>query len=69
VNVKATVTGHAIGQTSMHVIAPGALTARNTLSRPDTVRPEGKPVTQEGQTVRFALPPLSCGVVEIQLDT
>ena len=68
VNVTATLTGSTIGQASMHLIAPGTVNARNTLSRPDTVKPKSQSVTQEGQTVRFTLVPISCGVVEIPLN-
>ena len=42
------------------------LNARNTLEARDTVQAQPAAVQQEGQTLRFTLPPISCGVVEIR---
>lgn len=53
---------------SMQVVAPGELSARNSLDAPQRVRPEPGAVEQQGQTVRFVLPPLSCAAVKIGCD-
>jgi alpha-N-arabinofuranosidase len=58
--------GDAAGQATLQLIAPGELSARNTLDARDTVRPQPAAVKQEGSTLRFTLPPISCGVVEIR---
>ncbi len=57
-----------IATCSMKLVAPGSLTARNTLDDPDAVCPKAAQVEQVGKTVRFTLPPISCGVVEIERD-
>jgi alpha-N-arabinofuranosidase len=54
-----------IATCSLQLVAPGSLTARNTLDDPDAVRPQAAQVKRVGKTVRFTLPPISCGVVEI----
>ena len=54
------------GQATLQLVAPGDLAARNTLEARDVVQPKPAPVQQEGQSLRFTLPPISCGVVEIQ---
>jgi alpha-N-arabinofuranosidase len=57
-----------IGKASMQLVAPGDLKARNTLDARDAVAPTSAPVEKDGQTVRFTLPAISCGVVEIQVE-
>ncbi len=54
-----------IGEASVHLVAPGDLSARNTLDDRDAVSPKSAAVTTEGQALRFVFPPISCGVVEI----
>jgi len=56
----------AVGKAEMHIVAPGSLEARNTLEKPDAVRPEAGAVKVDGQAVSFALPPLSAAVVTIE---
>jgi alpha-N-arabinofuranosidase len=58
--------GFAVGKAEMHIVAPGSLEARNTLEKPDAVRPEAGAAKVDGQTVSFALPPLSAAVVTIE---
>jgi alpha-N-arabinofuranosidase len=50
---------------TLTLVAPGSLEARNTLDRPDAVRPEPGPAAREGRTVSFTLPPMSAGVLTI----
>lgn len=66
--VKIELTGYTVDQTSMQLVAPGDVNARNTLNAPETVKPERAPVVNDGRILRFSLPPLSCGVVEIRLE-
>ena len=56
----------AIGESSMQLVAPGDLSARNTLDDRDAVSPRSAQVTTDGRTVRFVLAPISCGVVEVR---
>jgi len=56
------------GKATLQLVAPGDLTARNTLAARDTVQPQSAAVQQVGATLRFTLPPISCGVVEICLE-
>ncbi len=65
VTVKANLATGTIGQVSMQLVAPGDINARNTLDLRDAVKPETVPVEKDGQTLRFILPPISCGVVKI----
>ncbi|MCX5673705.1 MAG: hypothetical protein NTX87_01740, partial [Planctomycetota bacterium] len=58
--------GFAVGKAEMHIVAPGSLEARNTLEKPDAVRPEAGAAKVDGQAVSFALPPLSAAVVTIE---
>jgi alpha-L-arabinofuranosidase len=51
----------------MERVAPGALDARNTLERPQTVRAEPGAVRIEGKTMHLTLPALSAAVVTIRL--
>lgn len=57
--------GFEVASATFKLVAPGSLGARNTLSSPDTVRVENGAVSVFGNAVRFTLPPLSAGVVEI----
>ena len=51
---------------SLKVVAPGSLEARNSLEKPDAVRPEPGEVKLSGQTARFTLPALSAGAATFQ---
>lgn len=64
--VQLRVSGDAPGKATLRLIAPGQLAARNTLEARDAVQPKPATVHQEGSTLRFTLPPISCGVVEIR---
>jgi len=66
VSVKLNLSRGAIDTASMQVVAPGALTARNSLDAPGVVRPVPAPVRRSGRTAQFTLPALSCGVVRIR---
>lgn len=57
-----------IGKASLQLVAPGKLEARNTLDERSAVQPRSTQVEQDGSTLRFTLPPISCGVVEIQVQ-
>jgi alpha-N-arabinofuranosidase len=65
VSVKLTLGGGAIATSSMEVLAPGSLLARNTLNAPDVVRPAPLHVTHDGRSVRFNVPAIACGIVTI----
>lgn len=54
-----------VGTASLQLVAPGALSARNTLDNPAAVRPEPAEVTVDGGTVGFTLPAYSAGAVTI----
>ena len=60
--------GPPIGKAMLQVVAPGTLDARNTLEARDVVHPEPGAVHQEGSTLRFTLPPISCGIVELRRE-
>lgn len=60
------VRGATLGSASLQVVAPGSLADRNTLESPDHVSPKSAAVNVDGQTVRFTLAPLACGVLEMQ---
>lgn len=68
VAVKTELAGGKIGRASMQIVAPGDLNARNTLDNRDAIKPKAGSVERDGNAMRFALPPLSCGVVEIRRD-
>jgi alpha-N-arabinofuranosidase len=57
-----------LADASMLVVAPGATDARNTLSDPKTVAAEAAPVGVREGGITFRMPPLSAGVVELQLQ-
>jgi len=60
------IAGGAPGKASLKLVAPGDLSARNTLQARSAVRPEAAAVQRQGAALRFTLPPISCGVVEIR---
>ncbi len=69
VEVELTVEGENIVKgASMQLIAPNALSARNTLEEPNRVRPEPAKVQIDGKIVKFSLPAHSVGVVTISLQ-
>ncbi len=69
VSVELTIAGEVtIQRAHMQFVAPSDLFARNTLDEPDRIRPEQKQVSWEGKTLRFALPPISAGVVTVRLE-
>ncbi len=47
------------------LVAPGSLSAINLLENPVSVQPESGQVNLRNQTLRFSMPPLSAGVVEV----
>lgn len=68
VEVELTVEGeNTVKGASMLLIAPNALSARNTLEEPNRVRPEPAEVKIDGKIVKFSLPAHSVGVVTISL--
>jgi alpha-L-arabinofuranosidase len=59
--------GFLAGDAKFKLVAPGSLQARNTLEQPLAVRPlSGRATTDQGR-IAFELPPLSAGVVTIEL--
>lgn len=50
---------------SMQVVAPGSLSARNTLAEPAAVKPETADVQLNGKRLRFDLPAYSTAVIEV----
>ncbi len=50
---------------TMQLIAPGALTAKNSLDKPDNIKVIPATVTIENRNVKFTMPPLSAGVVKV----
>jgi alpha-L-arabinofuranosidase len=56
------------GSASLKLVAPGSLSARNTLASPNTVHVEDGYVRLIGQTIRFTMPPLSAGVVQVNRE-
>ena len=58
----------AAGKATLQVVAPGDLNARNTLEARDVVQPKPAAVQQDGATLRFTLPPISCGVLELRIE-
>ncbi|MCY2989115.1 MAG: DUF1080 domain-containing protein [Planctomycetota bacterium] len=58
----------AAAKATLQVVAPGDVAARNTLEARDAVQPKPAAVQQAGATLRFTLPPISCGVVEIRCE-
>ena len=66
VPVELAVDGVAVVDATMEVVAPGDLSARNTLEARNAVRPVAATVEKDGATLRVTLPPLSCGVVTVR---
>jgi len=58
---------HQISVAELQLVAPGSLSARNTIDRPDAVRPEPGQAETIGSRVQFTLPALSAAVVTLQL--
>ncbi|MCJ7514692.1 MAG: hypothetical protein MUO89_01815 [Dehalococcoidia bacterium] len=56
------------GSVSLQLVAPGSLSARNTLENPNTVRAEDRYASLNGQTIRFTMPRLSAGVVQVNRE-
>jgi alpha-N-arabinofuranosidase len=50
---------------TMHLIAPGSETVRNSLEQPDKIKVVPTAATVEDRTVKFTMPPLSAGVVRV----
>jgi alpha-L-arabinofuranosidase len=69
VRVELTLQGGPIASASLELVAPGALSARNTLDAPRVVSPVSAPVIPEGSTVRFTLPAMSCGALTVHCST
>lgn len=58
--------GFKAASATFEVVAPRALSSRNTLTSPQTVKVETGTVSISGDAVQFTLPPLSAGVVAIK---
>lgn len=56
------------GKAKFLVVAPGELSARNTLAARNSVQPTPAEVRQDGATLRLEMPPISCGVVELKSE-
>jgi alpha-N-arabinofuranosidase len=56
-----------VGSASLKLVAPGSLSARNTLEDPDVVHAEDAYVGLNNQAIRFTMPQLSAGVVKVSL--
>jgi alpha-N-arabinofuranosidase len=50
---------------TMQLIAPGGETVKNSLDQPDNIKVVPATATVENSTVKFAMPPLSAGVVKV----
>jgi alpha-N-arabinofuranosidase len=50
---------------SLQLVAPGSLSARNSLTSPNAVHVEDRYASLNDQTIRFTMPRLSAGVVQI----
>ena len=53
------------GSVSLQLVAPDSLSARNTLANPDTVRAEERYASLNDQIIRFTMPRISAGVVQV----
>ena len=51
----------------MQLVAPGSLSARNSLEQPGAVGPRPAQATLQGNTVSFSLPPLSAALVSVEV--
>jgi len=56
------------GSVSLQLVAPDSLWARNTLENPDIVRAEERYASLSGQTIRFTMPRISTGVVQVSRE-
>lgn len=66
INVTATIDGgFAAGAATFELVAPGALSARNTMAKPDTVKPVAAEAKVAGAVVTFTMPAYSAGVVSV----
>jgi alpha-L-arabinofuranosidase len=54
-----------VGGVYLQLVAPDSLSARNTLDNPNAVHVEDGYASLSGQTIRFAMPRLSAGVVKV----
>ncbi len=54
------------GASKLTLVAPGDLKARNTLDRPDAVRPTSAAIDAVGQTLRWTLPSWSVGALRVE---
>ena len=52
---------------AMQLVAPGSLSARNTLEQPGAVGPKPAQAALQGNTISFSLPPLSAGLVSVEV--
>jgi alpha-L-arabinofuranosidase len=50
---------------TMQLIAPGGETVKNSLDQPNNIKVVPATATVENSTVKFAMPPLSAGVVKV----
>jgi len=50
---------------TMQLIAPGGETVKNSLEQPDNIKVVAGTAVVEDRTIRFAMPPLSVGVVRV----
>lgn len=66
VSVEVKLDATSIRTASMQIVAPGSLAARNSLESPHRVQPRPGDVQVVGQTIRFQMPRISCGVVDVQ---
>jgi alpha-L-arabinofuranosidase len=57
-----------VGSVSLQLVAPDSLSARNSLDNPNAVRVEDGYAGLNGQTIRFAMPRLSAGVVKVSRE-
>lgn len=58
--------GFTPGSAAMQLVAPGRLTARNTMDKPDAVKPAPAAAALKANAVEFDMPPISAGVVIIE---
>jgi alpha-L-arabinofuranosidase len=50
---------------AMQLIAPGDTQARNSLEKPDVIKPVAAAATVDGHTIKFTMPPFSASVVRV----
>ena len=49
----------------MQLIAPGGETVKNSIEQPDSIKTEAAKAVMENQTIKFTMPALSAGVVQV----